>query len=164
MKKTLTQPSHPSQHCFVHHTQPVWPRNRSSISAAYLNSILPLGEVSQALLSLLKNPGGVLLRQPATQSAGQLGPEIERQVLLVLVEQAELSALLGVDDGQDTGDRLPEVVAIASKESLSAKSVPNPCLHFPLQNHLWCSSFRGEHRIDVHLVELGARGGDFLDA
>jgi len=123
-KKTLTQPSYRSQHFLVHHTQHVWPRKLSSTDSAYLNSILPLGEVSQALLSLLKNPRGVLLRQTATESAGQLGPEVERQVLLVLVEQAELSALLGVDDGQNTGDRLPEVVAIASKIELVSQVHP----------------------------------------
>lgn len=33
-----------------------------------------------------------------------LGTEVEREVLLVLVEEAELGALVGVDDGEDTGN------------------------------------------------------------
>jgi hypothetical protein len=64
------------------------------------------------LLCLLQNSRGVLLGQTAADRAGLLGPEVKGQVLLVLVEEAELSPLLGVDDGQDTGNRLAEVVAV----------------------------------------------------
>lgn len=65
-----------------------------------------------ALLGLLQNSRGVLGGQAAADGTGLLGPEVKGQVLLVLVEQAELSPLLGVDDGEDAGDRLAEVVAI----------------------------------------------------
>ena len=65
-----------------------------------------------ALLGLLKNAGSVLLGKTAADSAGLLGAEIEREVLLVLVEETKLSPLLGVDDGKDTSDRLAEVVAV----------------------------------------------------
>lgn len=68
-----------------------------------------------ALLCLLKLSRGVLGGQTATNSTGLLGAEVEGQVLLVLEEQAHVVALLGVDDGEDTGDRLAEVVAVADK-------------------------------------------------
>lgn len=40
-----------------------------------------------------------------------LDTEVERGVLLVLVEEAQLGALLGVDDGQDASDGLAQIVA-----------------------------------------------------
>jgi len=66
--------------------------------------------VSGTLLCLLEDL--VLFRrgQTAADGAGLLGAEVERQVLLVLVEQAELRPLLKVDNGQGAGDRLAEVV------------------------------------------------------
>ena len=78
---------------------------------AYLDGKLALGELDLALLGLLEDSGGILLGQTAADGAGLLGSEVEGHVLLVLVEQAKLSPLLGVDDGQDAGDRLAEVVA-----------------------------------------------------
>lgn len=39
-----------------------------------------------------------------------LDTEVERGVLLVLVEEAQLGALLGVDDGQDASDGLAQIV------------------------------------------------------
>jgi hypothetical protein len=68
--------------------------------------------VGGALLGLLKSAGSVLLGKTAADSAGLLGAEIKREVLLVLVEETKLSPLLGVDDGEDTSDRLAEVVAV----------------------------------------------------
>lgn len=87
---------------------------------SYLDSELPLGEVRLALLGLLQDPGGVLGGQAATDGAGLLGPEVKRQVLLVLVEEAELGTLLRVDDSQDTGDRLADIVASRQKICVSA--------------------------------------------
>jgi hypothetical protein len=82
-----------------------------------------------ALLGLLQNPRGVLGGQAATDGAGLLGPEVKRQVLLVLVEEAELSTLLRVDDGKDTGDRLADVVAIREKKRyVSPNATPIPRL------------------------------------
>jgi hypothetical protein len=52
-----------------------------------------------------------VLGELAAQLTGELGAEVERHVLLVLVEQTQLGALVGVDDGEDTGDRLADVVA-----------------------------------------------------
>lgn len=65
-----------------------------------------------ALLGLEERLLGVGLGEAAADGAGLLGPEVERQVLLGLVKDAELCSLLGVDDGQDAGDGFPEVVAI----------------------------------------------------
>lgn len=55
---------------------------------------------------------GLVLGQAAAESAGVLGPEVEREVLLVLVEQTELRALVEVDDGEDTSDGLADVLAV----------------------------------------------------
>lgn len=76
-----------------------------------LDGVFALREVLLALLRLLQLPCGVLRRQAATDGAGLLGAEVEREVLLVLVEEAQVVSLLGVDDGEDAGDRLSEVVA-----------------------------------------------------
>lgn len=72
-----------------------------------------------ALLGLLKSSGSVLGGQTAADGAGLLGSEVKRKVLLVLVEEAELSALLGVDDREDAGDRLAKVVAAVTNISQS---------------------------------------------
>lgn len=69
----------------------------------------PLGEVRLALLGLGQAAGGILGGQPPADGAGLLRSQVQRQVLLVLVEEAELGALLGVDDGQDAGNRLADV-------------------------------------------------------
>lgn len=58
--------------------------------------------------------------------------------------------MLGVDNGQDTGDRLPEVVA---KEPVLAST--SPTFHY---------SGGEKKKVFSHLVELGARGGNLLDA
>ena len=88
--------------------------------STYLDSVLPLREVSGTLLCLLEDL--VLFRrgQTAADGAGLLRAEVERQVLLVLVEQAELRPLLKVDNGQGAGDRLAEVVAIFEERVTSA--------------------------------------------
>jgi hypothetical protein len=72
--------------------------------------------VGLALGLLLENTGSILLGETATDGAGLLWAEVERQVLLLLVEEAELGALVGVDDGQDLGDRLADVVAVDGRQ------------------------------------------------
>jgi hypothetical protein len=63
------------------------------------------------LLALaLSLEGSLVLGEAASKSASEAGAEVKREVLLVLVEEAELGSLVGVDDGQDTGDRLADVV------------------------------------------------------
>jgi hypothetical protein len=56
--------------------------------------------------------GSLVLGEAAAESTGKAGAEVEREVLLVLVEEAELGALVGVDDGENTSDRLADVVAV----------------------------------------------------
>jgi len=77
-----------------------------------------LREVHDLLLALLGNKFPLVLGEAATNGAGLLGAEVEGCVLLVLVEQAELLALCCVDDGEDTGDGLADVVAVCVDESL----------------------------------------------
>lgn len=78
---------------------------------SYLNGVLPLGEVDLALPLLLGGPGGLVLGETAAEVAGELGAEVERGVLLVLVEQTQLGALVGVDDGKNTSNRLANIAA-----------------------------------------------------
>ena len=61
---------------------------------------------------LLRLLVGLVLGHTAAQSTGVPGAEVEREVLLVLVEQAELGALVEVDDGENASDRLANVVAV----------------------------------------------------
>jgi hypothetical protein len=55
--------------------------------------------------------GGLVLGKAAAEGTSELGAEVKRKVLLVLVEEAELGALVGVDDGENASDRLANVVA-----------------------------------------------------
>ena len=55
--------------------------------SSYLNGVLPLGEVDLALPLLLSNAGSLVLGQAAAQVTGEFGAEVERHVLLVLVEE-----------------------------------------------------------------------------
>lgn len=98
--------------------------------SSYLNGVLPLGEVDLALPLLLSDEGGLVLGESSADGTGLLGSEVEREVLLVLVEQTQLSALVGVDDGQDTGDRLAEVVAAKEKKNLHVSLVLFPVISF----------------------------------
>lgn len=93
-----------------------------------LDGVLALGEVGVALGGLLEDTGGILLGQAATDGAGLLGAEVEGKVLLVLVEQAKLGALVGVDDGQDLSDRLADVVAVEREMSVMPCHLQAPSL------------------------------------
>lgn len=105
---------------------------RFSSLCSYLNSVLPLGEVNLPLALLLGNAGALVLGHAAAHVAGELWAEVERKVLLVLVEQAQLGALVGVDDGQDASDGLAEVVAVNSSvlSFLSLCEIPPRCSRF----------------------------------
>lgn len=52
-----------------------------------------------------------MLGEASADGAGLLGSQVERSVLLVLVEETELLALGLVDDGESAGDGFAEVVA-----------------------------------------------------
>ena len=79
---------------------------------------VPLGEVALLLLLLLGDHGGLVLGHAPADGAGLLCTEVEREVLLVLVEDAELCALVGVDDGEDASDRFADVVAVGGPPSV----------------------------------------------
>lgn len=78
---------------------------------SYLNGVLPLGEVDGTLAELVGGLGTLVLGETAADLTSELGAEVEREVLLVLVEQTQLSALVGVDDGENTSDRLANLAA-----------------------------------------------------
>lgn len=52
-----------------------------------------------------------MLCEPPADCASLLGSEVEREVLLLLVEYPQLRALVDVDDGEHASDRLADVVA-----------------------------------------------------
>jgi hypothetical protein len=79
---------------------------------AYLDSVFAQGEVRVSLLCLLQYLGLILGWETAADGTGLLGSEVEGSILLVLVEEAELLALLKVDDGQDASNRLSQVVTV----------------------------------------------------
>lgn len=83
-------------------------------NTAYLDSISPLGKVYALLLLSLCPYRGLLLRQPSSDGTSLLGSEVERQVLLLRIEEAELRSLVGIDDGEDFGNRFAEVVAFVT--------------------------------------------------
>jgi hypothetical protein len=70
----------------------------------YLDSILPQWEMRSALLALLRHLLAFMLVQTSPDSASLFWSQIEGQVLLVLIEEAELRTLVCVDDCEDLGD------------------------------------------------------------
>lgn len=77
----------------------------------YLNGVLALREVNRTLLCLLQGHRTLGLAETSADGTGLFWAEIERHVLFVLVEEAELGALVGVNDCEDLGDRLADIVA-----------------------------------------------------
>ncbi len=71
---------------------------------AYLDSILPLGKMSRPLLRLQQGLLALVLAQASSDGTGLLWSEVEGEVFLVLVEEAQLCALVGIDDCKDLGD------------------------------------------------------------
>lgn len=76
-----------------------------------LHSIFPRREVHLSLLLLLRDSASILLAQSSPNGASLLGPEVERKVLLVVIELSQSVSLVGVDHGQAAGNRFAEVVA-----------------------------------------------------
>lgn len=75
------------------------------------------------LALLVGGLGALVLGETAANLTGELGAEIEREVLLVLVEQTQLSALVGVDDGENASDRLANLAARKFKKFQSASNL-----------------------------------------
>ena len=75
------------------------------------------------LLALLAHNLRLMLAQTPPDCARLLRAQVQRQVFLVLVEDAQLGALVGVDDGEDAGDGFAEVVTVLrGKEQVLAGS------------------------------------------
>ena len=96
--------------------------------SSYLNGVFPLGKVDLLLPLSLRLLGGLVLGHTAADGTGVLGSEVEREVLLVLVEQAELRALVEVDDGEDASDGLADVLAVKGEKYQSAFLIPSVIL------------------------------------
>lgn len=60
--------------------------------------------MSLPLLRLQQLLPALVLGQTSPNGTGLLWSEVERLVLLALVEQAQLRPLVGVDDCEDSGD------------------------------------------------------------
>lgn len=86
-----------------------------SPSSTHLNSKIPLRKMPLPLLLLLRDQARLLLRQAPPHGARLLRAQVEGHVLLVFVEDAELGALVGVDDGEDAGDGFADIVAVEKK-------------------------------------------------
>ena len=56
-------------------------------------------------LLLLRHDRRLMLAQPPPDRSSLLGAQIQRQVLFLRVEEAQLLSLIGVDDGEDAGNR-----------------------------------------------------------
>jgi len=63
------------------------------------------------LLLLLRDQARLLLCQPSPNRTSLLGPEVERDVFLVLVKKPQLCALVRIDDCEDPCNRLSDMVA-----------------------------------------------------
>lgn len=105
--------------------------NRSS-NLLSLDGKFPGGKMCLLLLLLLRHSAGILLRQRTTDRSSLLGSQVEGQVLLLGVEQAQLVALVGIDDGQGAGDGFAEVVSV--RKGIIRWLV----LCSPSQDHPWC--------------------------
>lgn len=104
-----------------------------------------------ALALALGGPGSLELGEPAAELTGELGAEVQRDVLLVLVEQTQLSALVGVDDGENASDRLANLGAVDEKESrVSVRSSKFRCFRWNMRKVMDDSFLRrGPGIIDV---------------
>ena len=84
-----------------------------------LDSILAKREMSQLLLLTNSLQGLFIRSQSSTHSTGLLDTEIQRNVLLLLVEETELFTLGLVDDSQDTSNVLTGFTAAYTRVSYS---------------------------------------------
>lgn len=94
---------------------------------SHLDGVVSLGEVDLLLLLLLGDARSILLAQSSADGTGLLCAEVEGKVLLVLVEDAQLRALVDVDDGQDASDGLADVVATRKVMSENSCSCRGSC-------------------------------------
>lgn len=97
------------------------------------------------LLLLLGDKVGLVLSQASAHGTSLLWSEVEWSVLLVLVEDLELRTLVDVDDSEDTGDRLANVVAVESNISILSFRVLR--IYFDsMKRRTFCSTLTAHHR------------------
>lgn len=77
-----------------------------------LDGVLPLRELGALPLFLQRQPSGIPGGQGLTHGAGLLGAQIQRDVLLALVQLAQVVLGLGVHHNVDAGDGLADDAAI----------------------------------------------------
>jgi len=75
-----------------------------------LDGVFAAREVPFLLLLLERLLSLFVLSEPSADCTRLLCSEINREVLLALVELAQVLALLRVDDGQDASDRLADTI------------------------------------------------------
>jgi len=111
-KSIHSAPHHLSLRLYTVSLVPKLPKPSPLCLDAYLDGILPLGKVSRPLLRLQQGLLALVLAQASSDGTGLLWSEVEGEVFLVLVEQSELGSLVGVDDCENFGDRLSDIMAI----------------------------------------------------
>jgi len=82
---------------------------------------------------LLEHDRFFLDRETATNSTGLLRAEIERQVLLAFVEETELSSLLGVEDRENAGNGLSEIMNLVQLRARRSDLLDAELTQFSLQ-------------------------------
>ena len=80
----------------------------SHVTTSLLDSKLPEGEVRNFLLLFECFAGSLVLCEGTPQGTGLLGPQVQWLVLLAAVELSEVFTLRVADDGQHTGNGLPD--------------------------------------------------------
>lgn len=143
---------------------------RAGGSASYVTDppvrpLTPLGEVDGLLVGLDRDGVGLLGGEAAADGASLLVAEVEGHVLRLLVELAQVLALLLVDDRKDARNRLADGVAAVSSAPLTIQwcALPSSFVHpSPLPLPVSHPQSTPKH---AHLGELGRRAtNDLLDA
>lgn len=97
------------------------------------------------LALLVGGLGTLVLGETAADLTGELGAQVKREVLLVLVEETKLGALVGVDDGENASDRLANLAAKKKNSSqhrdLEILFSPNIIRFFPIVVSISSSSY-----------------------
>ena len=85
--------------------------------------------MSLLLLLPLRHALRLIFRQPSSDGASLLWAEVERDVLLSLVEDSQLRSLICVDDCEDASNRFADVVAVALLLASYSRNVPSTPKH-----------------------------------
>lgn len=72
-----------------------------------------------------------MLRQPSPNRTGLLWAQVEWEVLLLRIEESQLLALVGVDDGENASNGFSQIMTVESLSSVQILSAMWPkWLHF----------------------------------